>query len=235
VEIPVPEGSRILGSLIYGTTSILFITALSPAQVQAFYRERLPAAGWSVPRALSGQAGFRVPPPAVERLLLFCQSARGLALQVMMDGARGPLTTVHLELDSDPPAYSPCRRRPDLLARREQQQRIEAAMPVLDPPPDTQPFDQGGSLRTDGESQAYQHAIRLHTEWGLAAVADHYRRQLEQAGWSCVSWEPQGPVVRSSWVVRDAAGQDWRGVFLVLAEAVAPRWYFLRWQAETAG
>src|SRR5437899_3195928 len=48
VDIPFPEGSRVLGSLISNPESITILldTQLSPVDVLTFYRERMQAAGW---------------------------------------------------------------------------------------------------------------------------------------------------------------------------------------------
>src|SRR5258706_6920398 len=48
VEIPLPEVSRVLGSLIRNPESIdmLLDTHLSPEQVLTFYRQRMQDAGW---------------------------------------------------------------------------------------------------------------------------------------------------------------------------------------------
>jgi len=238
IEIPLPEGSRVLGSLIYGTISIVFDSTLLPAQVQDFYREHLRAAGWSIPAAPSGHVDFRTPPPAVEPLLLFCQSSRNRALQVMISEGSGARTQVHLELDFDPPEYSPCRPKPDhVMAMRGRCRRIEEILPPLWPPPNAQQVDRGGALYggRDGEAHRYYQSIRLWTDDDLTMVAAHYMGQLEQAGWVRQSTEQHGPLIRSSWTRRDPSCQNWQGIFFVLTEAASPRQYFLHLDVQAAG
>ena len=55
-EIPLPEGSRVVGSLVQSEEflEIVLDTPLSAVQVFAFYRERMLAAGWHTYDSLMG-------------------------------------------------------------------------------------------------------------------------------------------------------------------------------------
>ena len=47
VDVPIPEQSRIVGSLVWeGATSILFDCALSQDEIIQFYRDRFLSQGW---------------------------------------------------------------------------------------------------------------------------------------------------------------------------------------------
>jgi hypothetical protein len=59
VELPLPEGSRLLGSLAVENPMIAIETHLAGEDVVTFYRERLTTAGWTVPEHFGPpQGGF---------------------------------------------------------------------------------------------------------------------------------------------------------------------------------
>jgi hypothetical protein len=60
-ELPLPEGARVLGSLLQGDVStaiMVLVTERPPDQVVGFYKERLKAAGWSKQEFPGQQRGF---------------------------------------------------------------------------------------------------------------------------------------------------------------------------------
>lgn len=106
VEIPLPEGSRILGSLIRSGKQIAIVldTDCCPEKVLDFYRDRLQISGWKIPE--SYRLGSFEPVHATN-YLLFCHGARGLALWVEAYRVQNTVTGVRLQLEMNP-RHSPC-------------------------------------------------------------------------------------------------------------------------------
>src|SRR5437879_1261354 len=101
-EIPLPEGSRVVGSLIRGpqyATSVVDVE-LPPEQVLEFLRERLQAAGWQESEFSGGPrpGGFTVPglPAAITT---FCLGSRGPGLTVTAHTRENTGTDLRLDMD----------------------------------------------------------------------------------------------------------------------------------------
>lgn len=227
VPLPLPEDSTIVGTLLRGPYGLtVFLDApLSPDAVRTFFRERLTAAGWTLPapnRHMPRAGGFLHVAGADGERLLFCQGPRGPALWLQADPATAGRTPVQLELVTDA-RHTPCapqQRAPDPWA----------ALPPLAAPPSAQQFPEGCGSSSD---MVYTHA-RLRTDLDLAAVAAYYTTQLEQAGWRRADAGEAGPLAWSGWAFQQADGQDWQGLLTILARPGRPGEFLLALRADWA-
>jgi len=216
LDVPLPDGSSILGSMVHDQQhiSIVVDATLPPQGVLDFYRERMTAAGWNEPAAQPyGGGGFTF----VGRHMptVFCRGARGPALAVKADTGQNGLTDVRLDLNFDA-RHSPC-------AQHGRHGSMLDIIPPLTPPPGARQNSGGGG----GGSDQWYTSASLETELELAAVAAHYAQQLEGAGWTRREGGQSGPAAWSTWALRDADGQDCRGMFFVLQEPDIQGQYYL--------
>ncbi len=171
VDVPLPDGCRVVGSMVRGRREIsIVLDSDQPAeQVLGFYRERLTAAGWRVP-TLPGHGGFTS--GFMDRRAIYCWGSRGPALYVYARPLSGGPTDVRLDLHLDA-RHSPC-------GQRFMGPEMENLIPFLSPPTGGRQSPEGGG----GGGDSWRSYATLETDLDLAAVAEHYARQLEQAGWT---------------------------------------------------
>ncbi len=228
-EVPVPEGSRIIGSLARGSEhlDILLDVPLPPEQARAFYKERLLATGWTdlgqsphLPR----HGGFvHSPPAALRHDATFCKGPEGPSLHFSVRGEQGGFTDVRLDLNRDE-RESPCAQ--DARMRRQQrlyEQRFGGLIPTLAPPEGAQQMSGSSSSGSDSSHAS----ATLETDSDPAALAAHYAGQLAQAGWTQTDAGRDGPLAWHTWTFKDEDGEDWRGTFFLLKMPGLEKTYFL--------
>lgn len=218
LELPLPPGSRVVGSLVRGNQRGISIVldASEPAeQVLEFYRARLSAAGWRSPE-LPHHGGGGFTPDFMANRVTYCYSARGPALNVAAESAPGKPTDVQLDLQTDP-RYLPCG------ARARHMGDMHDMIPTLAPPPGARQTPQGGG----GGGDSWHSQAILLTELDLAAVAAHYAGQLTGAGWTQGANGESGPAAWSAWSLRDEDGEPWHGLLFILKQPEAEGQYYL--------
>src|SRR5260221_343468 len=97
VELPLPEGSRLLGSLAVENPMVAIDTQLAGEDVVTFYRERLTTAGWTVQEQLGPpQGGFVHSSRSDPSMATFFTPDDRFTLTVQTAPAPGGRTTVQL-------------------------------------------------------------------------------------------------------------------------------------------
>jgi len=223
VSLPVPEGSRIVGSLIdrKKIVQVVLDVPLPAEAVVAYYHERLTAAGWVTLR-YRPVTGFTQAGREQRTGSVFCRSGRGPALDMQALATNDGFTDVRLFLHTDPHS-TPCASQwnPDGSAQ---------LIPDLVSPPAAQlVYGSGGG----GEGNAFSTAT-LETDLALADVAAHFAGQLEQAGWARQHEEHNSPLVWSTWVFEAMTGEGGKGSlqFFVLQRPEAAHRYALDVRAQ---
>ncbi|GEM_PF-2529372 len=256
-ELPIPEDANILAGLINNVTTndmtVAYETELSPDELEAFYRERMAALGWSAPppeedsphggfQPMGNSAFARMPRSDEECRLLFCNGEVGPGLRIMGDRSAdlGGITSVFMVLEHyTHPRQSPC-------AQRQQQppQNLFEMLPMLYVP--------DGSNQSDGHCSGDATSVHCQshvlTNLDHQRIIHHYHTQLVLAGWSLenenthvkATEEPYhrlfGDIWRheSNWRFRDRAGQQWRGSFSMMGspKETAPTSYTLELSAQ---
>lgn len=222
VQLPIPRGAKILGTLIRSRLyiTIMFETLLGPGEVDRFYRDRLMGEGWEPLKEPEFMGGFETTywPWWGARLVSPHLGAR------LLIGHRpeepGSLNAVELRLFSQPRGAERSMERPTF------------PVPELKAPPGSIQLSSGGQgSGSDGEARFYQDVATINY---VTNPADHYHRQLERAGWRLESEAslPNGISSHSIWTFRDDKGDAWRGVLLVVEKSRIPRRYTAYMEAQ---
>jgi hypothetical protein len=101
---------------------------------------------------------------------------------------------------------------------------IFSRIPRLTPPIGGEQRAMGGS----GGGDSAHATATLTVDLEVQAVADHYRAQLDQAGWARGDTGQAGPAAWSTHTFTDEDGSPWRGSFFLLQRPRAPREYMLQ-------
>jgi hypothetical protein len=202
IELPLPEKARIIGSLVRGDHGVQIVLDVDqPADaVVAFYRAQLEPAGWQEFDWPMRPGGFGF------GWVIFCQSRRGPSLTVSAFEAEGVWTDVRLNLQTDP-HQSPC-AMPDRAYGR-----ITSPIPNLQAPARARMYGGGSS---GGGGNSWHSTATLETGLDAAALATHYKQQLQAAGWEIVDQGRAGSSAWSTWRFRDDEGDTWVGTLLIL-------------------
>jgi hypothetical protein len=247
VDIPIPEGSRVLGSLIRNPEKIdIFLDKnLSPEQVFTFYNERMKAAGWQTTdifqpdrgglmeagaRSRGGTEtfyrGLRDPAVTVNALDDDNLNRSGHACMVSAYPGRGNVTDIRLNLDMQ----SPLPPGPYSHMRPHRSRPTNILLPVVEAPEGAiLRFCSGGYMFNSAHQEA-----SLETNLDLSTLAAHYRAQLQQS--RCVLTEEGkgGQLAWMNWKLKDDDKQ--RHGFLILAKELDQEYYIhLRMKSANRG
>ncbi len=231
VELPLPEGSRIVGAVV-GRATVIYLDVDLPAKAALdFYRERMMAAGWSEPQMPGMRHGGFVPsffPPAHRALL--CKSEQGPGMTVIAYGAPGKTTDVRVELDTyaEHPEQSPCAQQRRM--REHMGHQMWDIFPPLVPPSGAQQQPQGGG----GGGDHWYTSAALQSDQALGDIWVHYDAQLQDAKWTRTTSGESGPVAWSTWTFTDDEAESWRALFFILQEPDEPNAYHLFLRAKSA-
>lgn len=221
LELPLPEESRLLGSLAVENPMIAIETQLAGEDVVAFYRARLTAAGWTVQEHFGPmQGGFVQSSRSDHSMATFFTPDDRFTLAVMTAPAPGGRTTVQLTLQGEAAEFRPRLRphRPDFMA----------VLPPIHGPKGALQMPRGSS---GGPDSAESNAA-LEADFDLAAVAIHYVDELERDGWRRLDAGTSGPVAWSTWSFVDTEGATWQALLLILQRPGRHGKYALTLSAE---
>ncbi len=226
-DLPLPNGYQVVGSFVRNPEDIQIVldTDQSPAEVIAFYRERMQAAGWSEPdfqqRQRQRESGFV---HTFHRPTLFTTLCKGLHGPALMVSAferqdEGGRTEVRLNIDTRS-RNSPCRQSSEIFMD------VGALIPPLEPPPGGRQWGGGGGSNSESASTAA--TLEVGGDIALPSLANHYARQLEQAGWQRTGEGSSEPMAWHTWEFRDKENDRWSGVFALLQIPGMERTYYLQ-------
>lgn len=216
IPVPLPENSRILGTLIRSTESIDVIVdcQLSPAAVLTFYKESLAASGWNelneMHPAMHGGGFVHSGFPAFENRATYCKGPDGPAFSINAYERKQGLTDVRLDINFGN-EYSPC-RQPNRMQRRMAHHQMRNLIPPLEPPKGAKQQSGGGG----GGGDSWHSNATLDTEMQLDALAAHYAAQLLKGGWTQTGAGISGPLAWSTWTFQDEENEPWNGFFYIL-------------------
>jgi hypothetical protein len=215
VELPLPEGSRLLGSLAVENPMIAIETQLADEDVVAFYRERLTTAGWTPQEEHFGphQGGFIHSSMASHATATFFAPDDRSMLAVLTAPAPDGCTSAQLTLYGENAGFRPRQMRhgqgPDFMD----------VLPPVRPPSRATQMPRGNSAGPD----SVESAAALETDFDLAAVSIHYVDELERDGWRRLDAGTSGPAARRpgapgpSWIQRARPGRRCSSSCSVLA------------------
>lgn len=231
-DIPLPTGSRVIGSLVADKPIVILNTDQDDEAVIAFYEEQLAALGWimpepSVPERHGGflESGLSIV-SRIPRQGTALYHNDGPSLQIFAYKVPNGRTRVQLTLT--PNGAREWRRSHRDMGRPDEMYDM---LPRIEPPPNTQQNQSGGTVGSDNlEVEA-----RIVSPLDLATLAAHYTTQLERGGWQRTDGEDNGPVAWSTWTFEDENKEPWRSLFVIFKRPDASRQSWLRIVAEWAG
>lgn len=224
VSLPMPEGARILGSVVKGEQEIDVVLDVNqtPKQVLDFYKENMAADNWSEIEGGFEPVGGFVPAPDVDRIT-FCRGARNPSVTISAYEVKDGFTDVRLNVDTNPDR-SPCR-----------ESRIfedwVTPLPKLVAPPNAKHLS--GSL-SGGDGSIVRSTATLETDINSAALEEYYADQLKEANWTYIESGQCGPVAWSTWKVMDEDDLEWDGQLIVLETPGTGKQRFVQFQAVLA-
>ncbi|HLE03738.1 MAG TPA: hypothetical protein VI729_03875 [Anaerolineales bacterium] len=223
-ELPVPEDSRVIGSIVRGTlqggTEIILDVDLAPEEALAFYREQLLQAGWEEQTQQAYGGGFGFVSGSWPNTT-FCLEENEAA--IFLSAYAPPSLPTELRLNIQQEAqYSYC------LPQQEGMDEASRLIPALESPPGS--LIQSGS-GSSGEGMAESSAV-LTAEFSTAALAEQYAAQLLEAGWKPLAQDEEPELAWSFWSAADAEGQDWSGLLLIFKSPIVPEKVFASFRVD---
>lgn len=223
-ELPVPEGARVLGTLVHGIPTVALDTALAGDDAVAFYRDQLRARGWSEEPFGPHHGGFVNSAFGDRAMGNFFSPDGQYRLLVNTAPAPGGRTTLQLSVHSDGREQAQQMRQ-----RRGMGRDVMAIFPVIRSPSGGRQFSEGGS---SGGDRADTFG-RLEGDFDVPSLVTHYTEELVRGGWERSDGGHSGPVAWSTWTFRDDEGAAWRGLLLILRRTDLPGRFDLLVKAET--
>jgi hypothetical protein len=224
VDLPVPDSSRIVGSMVLSQSVTVLLDVDLPAnKVLQFYIERLTQAGWTqLDPVTPGGGGFAFASESDGRTAQFCRSEQGPTIIVQAIDSTEKPAQVQVTLDVNP-EHSPC-----LPGLRPYMMPIAEVLPRLAPPIGAEVYSgSSGSGSTYVSSEAL-----LISSLDRAGIHNHYIAQLTGLGWVLHDQGLSGPAVWSNWSFETKAGDAWQGQLFVLQRPWSKRKYEVSIQAE---
>jgi len=225
LELPIPEGSRVIGSTIrdqqMGGTEVILDVDMAPDAVLTFYQEQLLQAGWeNAPQQPYGGGFVSASWPTAT----FCLNQDEAQIYLSAFEIPGKGTDVRLNIQS-PVQYSAC--DPETYGPTDD---ASAMIPQLASPGGSV-VQSGGSSSGDGMADT---SAVLQTELSPGELASQYADQLAEIGWTQVGQEAAPELAWSSWSTTDEEGRAWSGLLLVAANPVVPDRVFAWFRVEQA-
>jgi hypothetical protein len=212
-DLPVPEDSRVIGSIVRetmeGGTEIILDVDLAPEDALTFYREQLLQAGWEeqTQQAYGGGGFASGSGPSTT----FCLGENDAVIFLSAYAQPGLPTELRLNIQQEA-QYSAC------IAQAMGMDEAMQLIPSLVSPLDSLIQSGGGS---SGDGMAETSAV-LKTELSMGALAQQYAPQLVEAGWKPLAQDEEPELAWSSWSIADAEGQEWSGLLLIFRSPLVP-------------
>jgi hypothetical protein len=236
LAVPVPSGSRLLGSIVRSeagaTTSMEIVLDApgAPDDVVAFYDRAFAPQGWHVRSSQSLGDGFL--PNLGVRLRSYCTDAAEPAMALAINPTPAGPQDVRVTIRHPAPG------RPSFSACAEPFRSHGSAalapggprepFPALYAPPGAQlDLEVRGDRSSRYDGSGGQHQVLIESELGVTELAAHYGDRLRVAGWESRATGAAGDVAWSTWHLTGA--EQWQGWFFATAGAASrDRWLSFR-------
>ena len=221
-EIRIPSETTLLGGASTADTGTAILeTSLHPQTIRTFYREFLTTAGWRTSEIVSSShdsvfeaSGFY--PNSIYDV--FCQPEEGAEIVLSALPRPNDLTTIRFMLHPSR-EFSPCQidREADTTER---DFWSNIPLPYLQIPPATIVLPDSSTYRGNYISAA----IHLQTQLTFQDLANHYAKQMRQAGWTQrTATLAEGSSV-SLWRIETDTGHVWQGLLSFIAQSEPGYW-----------
>ena len=203
-EIPLPDDTRVIGSMDVSEASSTFVlldSGLSPAEVIQFYEETLPESGWQASDQGNQGVGFTV--PAATTGMVFCNTDNYSLTVTVLE--LGESTDVRIQMSQYSGQCSP--------STGMNTSEDANLLPTLEAPAGTI-IRSGGSI--GGITGGLGLSASLESDLSVEALAVHYNDQLEAQDWTLVRKGSTEGAAWSNWTFSDDNGNGWAGTLMVL-------------------
>ncbi len=205
-DLPIPEGSQIIGSIVRSDpagTEIILDSPLKSEEAIAFYQDELTGEGWSEPPQDSYGPGFV---SASWPSQTFCDVEGDLVIYLYAVDVPDKPTDVRVNIQSQAEYYQ-C--NPDSTYGMDDAYFL--IPPLVSP---------AGALVQAGGSSSGQDEVSvtasLKTDLAADELADHFGEQLAEAGWGFGERGATEYEAWSSWTITDDKGEEWGGILIVV-------------------
>jgi hypothetical protein len=210
LDLPLPEGARLLGSAVRGigpippSTEVVLDVPGSAAEVLTFYERAFQAQRWTASPvgAPLSRGGFQTVLSST-----YCRGPNGPSLTLTILSQPSGLNDVRLRLQ--PPPGNPCSAPATPAARPPTSPQGADLLPKLVPPA-------GVALQFTapvGPSARSSEAI-AETDRSAAELEALFGQQLQASGWTRLAGQADRPLAWSTW--RLPGEGDWQGLLIVL-------------------
>lgn len=201
VQLPLPRGSKIFGSVLLGETKIgvMVDSPLAAEEVMAFYRHELASQNWTEMDVSGMERGFM----EWSAGSFFCQESNDASIAIIAYPQENG-SDIRLDISTDPEC-SPCS-----FSGSDEWLK---PMPKLVAPRNASLSNQ--NFMTGCGNQVTISADVV-TELNSSALAAHFADQLRRANWTAIRQEESGLAAWSTWEFEDEEGLIWDGFLTVL-------------------
>ncbi|MGB2894693.1 MAG: hypothetical protein WBB65_00840 [Anaerolineales bacterium] len=224
IELPLPEGSQVIGSIIRGEaagTEIILDVPLKPGEAIDFYKKSFTREGWSELSEEAYGTGFVSEPWPSQT---FCYGDEEIVIYISAVEIPDKPTDVRVNILGQV-GHSPC--DPDSTHGMDDAYFL---IPSLKSPSGTL-VQTGGS--SSGQNEASVTAS-LKTDLSAEELADHYSGQLSDAGWALGEHGSTKHESWSSWTIEDEEGAEWGGFLIVVESPTDPEKRYAWFQFDKA-
>jgi hypothetical protein len=199
VDLPLPEGTRIVGSKIQEDMGIDIVldVPLTPDEAIEFYRQALAPQNWTETNLWDG--GFKPADPS----LTFCGGRKKASILLSAhpkDNGSDLRLSFITDIDS-----SPCSWAGSFVDWMK-------PIPRLPCPPGAK---QSSENSMGGGSNVAVSAV-LETEMNSSTIADYYADLLQSANWTMKGEVQSRPSSWSTWSIQDDEGVLWEGILMAV-------------------
>jgi hypothetical protein len=237
IHIPMPKGTRVIGTLVRGSRSldIILEVPLTNTEVRNFYAQELKEEGWEPPEGMPDMGmrhgGFA---PGFARMGMgsyeFYTHNSGVNLNVQIANEAQGQSDVRLTLNKNE------NTRATRMRRQRMQQRHDtfSMLPTLQPPEGA--FQHGGGGSSGGNGEVHTSAVLiLQDALSITDIIDHYAKQLVNANWAQTDAEVATHSAWSAWEFRDEFDEQWQAMFSLVKLPGEGIRYQLNLRAELKG
>lgn len=213
IAVPVPEGSRVLGTLVQGPRALTVVleVPLTQAEARAFYARSLSVAnGWAPPEGKGkpgmARGGF-VHGAGRGSYQVYTYPALSIQLNVQIADEEQGLSDVRLLLNQ----YD----NPQIIRRREERilrhgPHFFQIFPALQPPDGG--FHEGGGGGSGHDRVYMSSLLTMKHPLPFVELVKHYQDQLVTAGWTKIDEEQSERSTWSAWDFPSESGEPWQGL-----------------------
>ncbi len=212
LSFPVPEGTRVVGSLPFGGGSVRIVSLdipLDPEKTLEFFRDALAQNGWEIQGSLDSQLhSFESgDSPAV-----FCREG-DISMALHGEDYRDGVTPVRMFIQESGAFNCQGQRWPETVG-------VVGVLPALTAPEGSiWGFSPAFVARSPGElnqDESVKADATLSTGLGPRAVEEYLRDQLLSTRWAPKQHDGGGPIAWSTWDVPDEPGGPWDGLLAII-------------------